>query len=173
MKPPTIKGPTPMHYWYTVLALLLAAFAAAGDDKPPTDLDRIQGDWRVVKIEDGSDKPPPPEALKEMWFTIKGDKITPRKGRQLSQPAATIKLDSAKKPKAIDLAGFGQKTIDQPGGPPKVVPNPEPVPGIYELDGDELRHCLEGPGSPKDRPKEFKALDKQRHALLVLRRIKQ
>lgn len=159
------------HTAIALLAITWVATARAGE--PPSDLDRLQGNWRVVKIEDGSGTPPPAEVVKEMWFAIKGDKMTPRRGLTLAQPPATIKIDPRAKPKAINLLGFGQKPVESPaGGQPKMVPNPDPVPGIYELDGDELRLCLAGPGAPKDRPKEFKALDKQRQALLVLRRIK-
>jgi uncharacterized protein (TIGR03067 family) len=154
--------------------LALACAAVAGPGEPPTDLERMQGNWRVLKIADGSDAPPPPEVVKEMCFSIKGDKMTPRRGLFLAQSPATLKLDPSKKPKTVDLLGFGQKRVDPPdGGQPKMVPNPEPVLGIYELDGDGLRFCLTGPGAaPNARPKEFKELDKRRQALLVLQRFK-
>jgi uncharacterized protein (TIGR03067 family) len=83
----------------------------------------------------------------------------------VAQPGAkkfrefTIKLDSAKKPKSIDL------TLTQGVGKGKVGL------GIYELDGDTLKLCF-----PQDenaaRPTEFKSTDGSRHGLLTMRRQK-
>ena len=111
-----------------------------------------------MKIEDGSDTPPPAETVKQMWFAIKGDKMIPRRGLFLAQPAATLKLDPSKRPKAIDLLGFGQSRVDPPGGgQAKMVPNPEPVPGIYEARRRRTAPLPSRPWRPTDRPKEFKA----------------
>lgn len=160
------------------IALALSLICTPCAAQPPTqpsdlDLDRLQGDWRLVSVDDGSGTPPPPEVLKEMTFSIKGDKMPPRKGLFLAQDPATMTVNAETDPKSIDLLEFGQvrqKMAD--GKPGKMVPNPQALPGIYELEGDELRICLAGPAKSKTRPEEFKTTGKDNEAIMVLRRIK-
>jgi uncharacterized protein (TIGR03067 family) len=117
------------------------------------DLEALQGEWRLVSAtRDG--KTMPADAVKVMRCTIKGDKFTiTRDGKAVE--AGAVRLDAARKPKAIDLPlGAGQKTAL----------------GIYELSGGKYRMCYSPPG--KDRPKDFAAKEGTGHTLSLWEREK-
>jgi RNA polymerase sigma factor (sigma-70 family) len=99
----------------------------------------IQGTWVPAAAELGGKKLPG-EGLKAMRLTLTGDKYTAQVGGQTDR--GTIKLDPARKPKAMDVVGTegpnkGKTTL-----------------AIYELTGDGLRICYDLSG--KARPAEFK-----------------
>ena len=62
--------------------------------------------------------------------------------------------DQAKKPKAIDFA-------EKKG---------EPVPGIYELDGDSLKICWNKEDKVKGRPDRFTATPENKWSMITLKR---
>ena len=70
----------------------------------------------------------------------------------------TFKLDETKKPKTLDAKPSAGDFKD------KVQP------GIYQLDGDELKVVFTEPG--KDRPTEFKTRAKTEEVMVVYRRVK-
>jgi RNA polymerase sigma factor (sigma-70 family) len=135
-------------------------FAQQDPAKPKTDHDKLQGTWRILDlVTDGKPniKENPDDEADAIFAD---DKMT-----LVAQPGAkkfrefTIKLNSAKKPKAIDL------TLTQGIGKGKVAL------GIYELDGDTLKLCF-----PQDenvaRPTKFASTDGSRHVLFTMRRQK-
>jgi RNA polymerase sigma factor (sigma-70 family) len=127
-----------------------------------TDKERIQGTWHMVSAEvDGVPAPfaGKPEEDAKMLAVFAGDKWTTGffKGEGF-----TFKLDSDKKPKAIDLqpAEDAKKTLL----------------GIYELDGDDLKICictadLIAPGK-QERPAAFATKEGSNTMLVVLKRQK-
>jgi uncharacterized protein (TIGR03067 family) len=125
----------------------------AGDGKKDQEL--LAGAWKIVSLEERGVKAPDDE-LKAMAIKIAGDKLTfteKDKAVELS-----FKLDPAKKPKAVDFTFLD--------GPDKG----KTELGIYALEGDKLRFCVNGPG--KERPTEFVSKKDSEIGLIVLQRSK-
>jgi uncharacterized protein (TIGR03067 family) len=101
----------------------------------------------------------PPEALKAARVVLTADKLTFDLTGAGKGPEARYTLDPGKKPKAIDLVDLGRK-------------DGKPSPGIYLLDGDDLKLCWDANGN--SRPSEFTKVGKggQDLRLLVLKREK-
>jgi uncharacterized protein (TIGR03067 family) len=127
--------------------------AVAQEEAAKKDLESLQGVWQFVSMEGGD--PLPPEKLKELKLTIKGNKAS-HPASEGKTEEATIKLDPSKKPKAID---FTPQT-----GPDKG----KTLLGIYAIDGDTLKICGAKVGG--DRPTEFK--ESKDVSLIVLKREK-
>jgi uncharacterized protein (TIGR03067 family) len=136
-------------------AVLIVAAPAPADDKKK-DEEKIQGTWTVVSMEREGQKFPDDE-VKKMKVVIKDDLLTINNGCRDEQ--ARIKLDAKKKPKALDLMAV--KDGKEQGA----------VPGIYEIDGDNLKLCWDK-GSTADRPTEFATKKRSSTALMVLKREK-
>jgi uncharacterized protein (TIGR03067 family) len=133
------------------VVLLLAAFDAPGD-AITKEKKVLRGTWKLVAFE-REGKSVPPAALKELKWVITADKIVwtdERKNEFL------YKLDPAKKPKAIDLIFPERKT--------------EVTPGIYSLEGDELKVCVKAKGG--GRPSKFAARAWSGQMLYTLKREK-
>lgn len=132
-------------------AFILTFVAAAQSGDSPSEKKQLQGTWKVVSIEGIGMKPFPPETLKDASVVFAGDKVTISiDGDKVERE---FKLDPTKKPKAIDI-GKG--------------------PGIYHLDGDNLKLCWDAMG--EKRPEEFSIKGSNRGSsdfrLLVLKREK-
>lgn len=113
-----------------LIVIGLVGFPAWSQDD---DAAKLQGAWTLVALETGG-KPLPDEPVKavKLRMTFKDGKVTTQSGGESKEGA--YKLDSAKKPKEIDVT-FGTKTSK----------------GIYQLDGDTLKLCV----SDSERPTEF------------------
>lgn len=135
---------------FAAVVLAVAAPQAFADELADKELARLQGDWQMVALtKDGetilADK------LKDRVWTFQGDKLVPRYDKD---DTATVKLDPAKKPPALDITDK----------------NGDKVEGIYKFDGaDKLVIC--GRGDNK-RPTEFAAGPKSGAILFVLERVK-
>lgn len=135
------------------VASVFLGSAVAQDDAAKKDLENLQGVWQFVSMEGGAALPP--EKLKELKLTIKGDKAShPESEGRTAE--ATIKLDPSKKPKAIDIT-----PLTDPGKGKTLL-------GIYSIEGDTLKLCIANFGV--DRPTEFKA--SKEVVLIVLKRDK-
>jgi uncharacterized protein (TIGR03067 family) len=130
-----------------VIALLaVGVFAGtliAADDKKDDkkkDEEAILGKWQLQKMDSGDPKDPPlpAEALAKMTLTFKKDGKVANTDFQGKEHDGEYKLDTAAKPKTIDLGKDKDFSL-----------------GVYELDGDTLKVCLLYGG--KTRPTEFKA----------------
>jgi RNA polymerase sigma factor (sigma-70 family) len=123
-------------------------------DKPKADKDNLQGTWVPVSAEEGGKKITDDE-IKAAGFEMvfDGDKVTfPIKGEPKE---LGYKLDPAKKPKQIDLV-FGEGKTAK---------------GIYLLDGDTLKMCVQK-DPDGERPAEFVSKEGTEHWLIVLERKK-
>jgi uncharacterized protein (TIGR03067 family) len=137
-----------------VVAVGLALVAADKPDAKKEDKDAIQGTWTFVSGERNGEEPP--DNVKSMKLTFKGDMVTAVVGDKTQE--AKFTLDPSKKPKEISL------TMKRDG-------QERTVHGIYELDGDTLKICH----SEKDDgplPKEFSGKKDSKQALMVFKRAK-
>ena len=147
------------------LLWVLAFGSDRADAAGKKELAKLEGTWTIVKMEiNGNsllekDKP-------ESKIVIKDGKVTsdakeaPKDGAELSKV-----LDPSKKPKQITVPNF------EGGDPKKGVT----LIGIYELDGDELRVCVQAveTANLKEREKERPtAFDSKQGVLLVFKREK-
>jgi uncharacterized protein (TIGR03067 family) len=130
-------------------ACLLASGASQAVGTTDADQEKLQGKWKVESFEFNGK---PVEALKNAIREFKDGKytLTPASGEVFN---GTVKVDSTKKPKEIDLV-INERTLK----------------GIYELDGDTLKisYVLEG----DERPKELASKPDSRTVLVVHKREK-
>jgi uncharacterized protein (TIGR03067 family) len=124
------------------LAAAAVMMLAADDSKKDgNDAKRMEGTWAIESIEVDGQKTPDDE-IKRFKLTIEGDRYS------LTMEEAVIskgkmKLDSAKKPKTMDITPTDGDNTGQV------------MAGIYELDGMKLKVCYCGPGG--ERPDKFSA----------------
>jgi uncharacterized protein (TIGR03067 family) len=135
-----------------VVVLLVAAAGPAQNTKQ--ELDKLQGEWTMVSLEQNGKKASD-ESVKKLKLTIMGEKWMVQFGD--AQPGkTTFKIDSSKNPKTIDLTfNFGDKKVVSPG--------------IYKVGGDTLTLCRTS--GKAERPKEFKIRD-EADILVVWKRAK-
>ena len=127
-----------MRWLMSITVVVMAACLGASQTTTgKSDLDALQGVWKLASGEMGGIAMPP-EITKDVQLTIKGSVSNYKE--QGTEHAGSFKLDEAKKPKHIDIT-------DQKTGMVMI--------GIYELKGDEFKVCLDGDG--KTRPTEFKS----------------
>jgi uncharacterized protein (TIGR03067 family) len=144
-----------------LLIVLISAPALRGEDAKK-DLDKLQGTWAVTAMEKGGEAAPK-DVVEKITVTFKGNKIimdgplAAPKGEEPVKPEFTVKLDPAKKPKAIDTTPLSGKFK----GKTQM--------GIYQLEGDELKLCLPNQ-EVKERPSEFKSPKGSDLAVMTLKR---
>jgi RNA polymerase sigma factor (sigma-70 family) len=117
-------------------------------DASKTDLDRLQGVWSVVSIEQGGK----PSKLDKLVFMVDGKRACLQTGD--SELQGGLYLEPTAKPKTFDLA-MSTRTIE----------------GIYSLEGDALRLCYDPRGVEESkRPGGFLTEKGSPQILLVLKR---
>jgi uncharacterized protein (TIGR03067 family) len=141
-----------------VVGMALAAAGAANDAK---DQEALQGTWRCTASEINGDKQADDE-VKQYTLEVDHEKLAVRKSGDLVM-RGTYKTDPAQNPRHIDF-----KLEENPGNPDDVG---KTLPGIYALDGDELKWCFTLPDR-SERPKEFKADSGSSQVNAVLKREK-
>jgi uncharacterized protein (TIGR03067 family) len=137
---------------FAVLLLL-----AADDKDTKKDADQLQGTWDVVSLEVGGQKAPA-DGLERFRLTIKGDKMSHKAADDGQTEETTFVLDPTKKPKTIDM------TLKKGGDAGKIIL------GIYAIEGDTLKLCMNQPSL--ERPKDFASKAETRVALVILKRAK-
>jgi uncharacterized protein (TIGR03067 family) len=147
---------------FVLLLWVLASGRSWADDAVKKELARLDGTWALIKMEVGGksllekDKPEPKLNIKEGKVTSDA-KEAPQGGAELSKV-----LDPSRKPKQITVPNFK-------GGDPK---KGVTLIGIYELNGDELRVCVQAveTANLKEREKERPtAFDSKQGVLLVFK----
>jgi len=115
------------------------------------DVSKLQGDWRLVALEQNGVKTDSFPAGSELLFRVKDAKYSSRSDNGPWQHMGELKLDPTQKPKAMDVTfGEGERK--------------ELAKAIYEIDGDKLRLAYlreERMGGAEavfsdERPKDFK-----------------
>jgi len=141
---PTLKPPldsqveTTMKRRFFLLGLASVGFFGCSAYSKP-DFERIQGMWIAVTIQnDGRDVPTDGQAI-----DFAAGRLTNFKNGAALGPFGSYRIDDNKQPKWLDIHD-DKRNLD--------------IVGIYELDGDTLKICLnERAKSPTERPTEFKS----------------
>ena len=126
--------------WFLGLHLLFGA-AEAGQDDAKNDVGPLQGGWTMVLVFINGEELPA-DQVKSGELIIEDDQYRAKLGANAS--TSTIKVDSSKTPKEIDLT---YTAGDQKG---------KTVKGIYKMAGDDLTICR-GLTEKEARPTEFAA----------------
>jgi RNA polymerase sigma factor (sigma-70 family) len=109
----------------------------ASDAWKDEDKKKLQGTWYTVSVQSHGMKVPEERILaKDVRLVVKGDQWTLKEMQGDADKEFTVRLDSGKKPKAINIV---YQTGENKG---------KTSLGIYELDGNTLRVCLGEPGDP-------------------------
>jgi len=138
-----------------LLLLSLAASLMSAADDPETDLNRLQGSWRVVSVEHDGKRSMAAE--KAVWEFSDDDLLIEVAGRAKSK--GRISLAPNTTPKAISrnfttaIGGDFIRFIER---------------GIYRLEGETLWICFSE--AARDRPTEFASKPGSRTTLVVLKR---
>ena len=134
------------------LAVVLAVAGFTAADDAEKDLKKLTGTWQSVS-HSADGKKMTDDEIKGMtividaagkWEALK-DGTVALKG--------TVKLDPSKSPKSADWAIDGTDMV---------------VPGIYEVDGDNWKHCFH----LTERPKAFESKENSGVNYVVLKRVK-
>jgi uncharacterized protein (TIGR03067 family) len=140
----------------TLLAgLVLVATVRAGEDAAKEELKKLNGTWIVVALEKDGEK-----QVKELklQLTLKdGDYTVKIDGKVID--TGTAKVDPTKKPKTVDIV------------PSQGENKGKAIQGIYEVDGDTFRECLDVQG--KGRPTAFATKADSGQVLIVYKRAKE
>jgi len=123
------------------LALAISVNAADNKDALKGDKEKLQGKWHIVSVA-VEDKVIKREGVPQEWkgtfekdLFVEGDRFG-----QVGASNAKIELDETRNPKQITVRADGGKLTFR---------------GIYSLDGDTLKVCVNGDGSDVRRPEEF------------------
>jgi RNA polymerase sigma factor (sigma-70 family) len=126
---------------------------------PRSDMEKIQGDWRLTMLVYNGDVMREMDMMQSMHIVFKDDVVTLHlapPGINVPPQVGRFRLDPSQSPKAMDYSPRGL-------GPA--------VPGIYELQGDLLRICLPEDQQNMVRPKEVKSPPGSKILLMVFKRI--
>jgi uncharacterized protein (TIGR03067 family) len=138
-----------------VLLMILCVAHSHTQGQDPQVPDSVQGSWIVQSVVDRG-KMLSPEKIKGIKFVFSGDKLSmvvPTGDKKESR----FKADFRANPKTIDIIPLD--------GPHK----DKTIPGIFELNGENLKLCL--PHQPtKQRPSKFEAPDGSDLNVIVLKK---
>ena len=144
----------------TLLAgLVLVATVRAGEDAAKKELKKLNGTWIAIALErDGENLGEKQVKELKLQLTLKdGDYTVKIDGKVID--TGTAKVDPTKKPKTVDI--FPSQGEDKG----------KTIQGIYEVDGDTFRECLDPRG--KGRPTAFATKADSGQVLIVYQRAKE
>ncbi len=139
------------------------------DDKPRSDLERLQGSWRIVSSVDDGDRAG--KTGEEWTFKATTLKVVSPATRDGGATTSYLRfrLDEAASPKRIVLAEGTAHDLFDPAAFDKLLADPaRRDEGIYSLAGDTLRLCVSR--RQGERPTAFASKPGSDSMLLVLRR---
>jgi uncharacterized protein (TIGR03067 family) len=142
-----------------LLLLLIACFlclstTVARDTQD--DLKLLQGEWRVVAMENDGVRSSRKEITGVRW-EFRGTTLQVAEPDEELHPWASVRLDSTKNPKQMELI-------------PSLGPHKgTSVPGIFKIEHDRLYVCS-GEKPTDERPTEFSAAAESSRCLIVLER---
>jgi uncharacterized protein (TIGR03067 family) len=125
----------------TASLVTIGVHAADNKDAPQSDKEKLQGKWQILSIAT-EDKVIKREDRLGTWkSTFEKDLfVEGNRFGQVGYSNAKIQLDDTRNPKQITIQDDGGKLTFR---------------GIYVLDGDTLKVCMNGDGSDVRRPEEF------------------
>lgn len=148
--------PVPNAFWLVLATVALQPPAAQPDMAVKAELQQLQGSWQIeLQEEDGAKVPA--EDLKGRSLLI-GKNAFVLLGKNAILQLGTLKLNLTKTPRTANVTMLDGKYKG------------DILQGIYTLDGDELKICLDTQG--QERPKEFKTTPGSGFLLLVCKRIR-
>ena len=138
----------------TVVCFVLTMANSRADEAT----DPLQGVWEAKSAEKGG-KQAPPEFVKNLRFTFKGDKVLIRGNfGDEREEECTYTVDDKKSPKQIDVIL-------------PIIEKNQKVLGIYEIKGDELKLCLRHLNhTNKGRPTELATKEGSDSLLMVFKK---
>jgi uncharacterized protein (TIGR03067 family) len=145
--------------WRAIVCMsVFLGTGGADDEAVEKELKKLQGTWKVTRMEVDGIKIPL-KAFEKVAVVIAGDKLSFRdKGKTYEEVECV--LDPSKKPREIDLhyvSGLKKGVVET---------------GIYELQGDVLRICqLLKTAKKKQRPSELESPKGSAQQLMVLKRM--
>jgi uncharacterized protein (TIGR03067 family) len=148
-----------MRAVFGIVMLVMGVLAIAQEPKKPAhpeEFQKLQGTWILESWETAGEELSTANLKKRAAFIGANMLILRKEGKILH--AGLMQIDPTKSPARLDLAikeGVGKDTI---------------MLGIYELDGDTLKICLDTEGEA--RPKEFVSKVKTNHQLITLKKPK-
>lgn len=123
------------------VGVLSVMTVSAADPPPAKDLDKLQGKWQVMTFAIGD------QVFKRggdvgIWKTVFDAELFFKDDRfgTTGYSNSKVVLDVTREPKQITLPDDDGKLVFR---------------GIYELDGDTLKVCMNGDGNDVRRPEEF------------------
>lgn len=147
------------------LGLGLCANGEGPTEKAQKEMEKLQGTWKLLKVVNNGQAVPETELEQYRQVEIVGDKIlTIAVNRVVFDNKASIRreqyvlrftIDPSQRPAAIEVRPEDQKTT---------------VPGIYELEKDTLKICINFQEKAQ-RPKEFASKLESNNILWILERI--
>jgi uncharacterized protein (TIGR03067 family) len=135
-----------------VVVATITLSVARAEEKPEVKaLAELQGSWEIAYIEvNGQEKE---LGGKQFQWTIKGKSLS-----FCGEEFATLSVDGTGKPKSIDVFFEGSK---------------EPKEGVYAIDGDKLKLCLNWKEEGKnERPQEFTTKENASFRVIEFQRVK-
>ena len=143
---------------YLMTVALLAGMSGNSQSLMLDDSRDLQGSWEIISLETNGEK----KAAAEqdlISLIVEGDQMWGVKAGG-PDPKVKFRLDPSKTPKGLDLK------IQEGQDQGKVVL------GIYDLQGDDLRLCINIFGEASRRPSEFKTQERDGIGFVTLKRMK-
>src|SRR5437868_4456841 len=145
-----------VRFLLSVIALSFLAADGSKQDETKKDLQKLQGTWAFVAIEENGVKKSPHD-LKGMEdrlnWTFTGSQLIRNLGSELAK--GKFRINATKQLKEIDLFDYAKKG--------------DVIQGIYAFDGDQLKICL-GSLQGGERPKSFGSRPNSGQVNFVLKR---